>query len=236
MMPAIADVTVTDPETYAGYRALTPGSIAAFGGRFLVQREHEVIAGGWAPGRLGCWSSTAWRAPPRGRLARLRGGAGDPPAGVDRQHGHGRRREAPEASTRSCATGPMAPASPSPNVGAFWSRDARPRSRKVRGPARGSRCSNSTTVRRRRPGAKRRRSGRQGTRRCWSRVLDPSYAGAPTMPRSCSAPMAPSPRPSTSARISSVCSPRRGPGLTASRGAAAKSSGEPGVSRAPIPG
>ena len=49
----IADVTVTDPETYADYRALTPGSIAAFDGRFLVRGgEHEVLAGGWAPGRL----------------------------------------------------------------------------------------------------------------------------------------------------------------------------------------
>ena len=49
----IADVTVTDPETYADYRALTPGSIAAFDGRFLVRGgEHEVIAGGWKPGRL----------------------------------------------------------------------------------------------------------------------------------------------------------------------------------------
>ena len=49
----IADVTVTDPETYAGYRALTPGSIAAFDGRFLVRGgDHEVIAGGWEPGRL----------------------------------------------------------------------------------------------------------------------------------------------------------------------------------------
>ena len=49
----IADVTVTDPETYAGYRALTPGTIAAFDGRFLVRGgEHEVIAGDWAPGRL----------------------------------------------------------------------------------------------------------------------------------------------------------------------------------------
>ena len=49
----IADVTVTDPETYADYRALTPGSIAAFDGRFLVRGgEHEVIAGGWRPGRL----------------------------------------------------------------------------------------------------------------------------------------------------------------------------------------
>ena len=49
----IADVTVTDPETYADYRRLTPGSIAAFDGRFLVRGgEHEVIAGGWQPGRL----------------------------------------------------------------------------------------------------------------------------------------------------------------------------------------
>ena len=49
----IADVTVTDPETYAGYRALTPGTIQAFDGRFLVRGgDHEVIAGGWAPGRL----------------------------------------------------------------------------------------------------------------------------------------------------------------------------------------
>ena len=49
----IADVTVTDPETYADYRALTPGSIAAFDGRFLVRGGgHEVIAGGWQPGRL----------------------------------------------------------------------------------------------------------------------------------------------------------------------------------------
>ena len=52
----IADVTVTDPETYADYRALTPGSIAAFDGRFLVRGgDHEVIvkgAGPWTPGRL----------------------------------------------------------------------------------------------------------------------------------------------------------------------------------------
>ena len=50
---AIADVTVTDPETYAGYRKLTPGTIEAFHGRFVVRGgEHEVIAGDWQPGRL----------------------------------------------------------------------------------------------------------------------------------------------------------------------------------------
>ena len=49
----IADVTVNDPETYADYRALTPGSIAAFDGRFLVRGgDHEVVTGDWAPGRL----------------------------------------------------------------------------------------------------------------------------------------------------------------------------------------
>ena len=49
----IADVTVNDPESYADYRALTPGTIAAFDGRFLVRGgDHEVIAGDWAPGRL----------------------------------------------------------------------------------------------------------------------------------------------------------------------------------------
>ena len=40
----IADVTMTDPETYADYRALTPGSIAAYDGRFLVRGgDHEVM-------------------------------------------------------------------------------------------------------------------------------------------------------------------------------------------------
>lgn len=49
----IADVTVTDEETYAGYRALTPATIDAFGGRFLVRGGAcEAIEGAWAPGRL----------------------------------------------------------------------------------------------------------------------------------------------------------------------------------------
>ncbi len=49
----IADVTVTDAETYAEYRALTPGTIEAFGGRFLIRGgSHEVIEGAWRPGRL----------------------------------------------------------------------------------------------------------------------------------------------------------------------------------------
>ena len=236
----IADVTVTDPETYAGYRALTPGSIAAFGGRFLVRGgEHEVIAGGWAPGRLvllefdSLARAAAWYDSPayvEARAIRQSASTGN----MVMVDGDGAAKGAGSvyAIVRHGADGAGLALS---QAGRVLVSGRAPEIKEVRGPARGSRCSNSMTVRRRRRGAKRRRSGRQGTRRCWSRVLDPSYAGAPTMPRSCSAPMAPSPRPSTSARISSVCSPRRGPGLTASRGAAAKSSGEPGVSRAPIP-
>ncbi len=38
-MPAyvIARVDVTDPEQYAKYRAVTPGAVAAFGGKFIVR-------------------------------------------------------------------------------------------------------------------------------------------------------------------------------------------------------
>ena len=49
----IADVTVTDAEAYADYRALTPATIDAFGGRFLVRGGVcEALEGAWAPGRL----------------------------------------------------------------------------------------------------------------------------------------------------------------------------------------
>jgi uncharacterized protein (DUF1330 family) len=54
-MPAylIADVTVTDPETYDRYRREVPASIAAFGGRFLVRGgASEVVEGDWRPRRL----------------------------------------------------------------------------------------------------------------------------------------------------------------------------------------
>lgn len=49
----IAEVEVHDPETYATYRAQTPGLIERFGGRFIVR-------GGAAMGLEG--------APPAGRL------------------------------------------------------------------------------------------------------------------------------------------------------------------------
>jgi uncharacterized protein (DUF1330 family) len=38
-MPAyiVAEIEVTDPGTYARYRADAPGTVTAYGGRFLVQ-------------------------------------------------------------------------------------------------------------------------------------------------------------------------------------------------------
>lgn len=47
-MPAyiIARVNVTNPEQYEGYKALSPGAIAAHGGRFLVRGgAHETLEG-----------------------------------------------------------------------------------------------------------------------------------------------------------------------------------------------
>ena len=49
----IADIEITDMATYDKYRAGVPGSIAAFGGRFLVRgAEGEVAEGTWAPKRV----------------------------------------------------------------------------------------------------------------------------------------------------------------------------------------
>ena len=91
----IADVTVTDEETYAGYRALTPATIDAFGGRFLVRvclrgDRGRVGAGPAGPDRV------RQRGPRRRvvRLARLHQGAGDPAARVDRKPDPRRRRGA----------------------------------------------------------------------------------------------------------------------------------------------
>jgi uncharacterized protein (DUF1330 family) len=54
-MPAyvIVEVEVTDPELYDQYRAATPTTIAAAGGRFLVRGgEVTVLEGDWQPSRL----------------------------------------------------------------------------------------------------------------------------------------------------------------------------------------
>jgi uncharacterized protein (DUF1330 family) len=54
-MPAylIAEVEVTDPAAYEGYKKLTPAAIAAYGGRFIVRGgKVESKEGGWNPSRL----------------------------------------------------------------------------------------------------------------------------------------------------------------------------------------
>ena len=49
----IANVKVSDPERYKGYTALSPGAVAAAGGRFIVRGGAvEVLEGNWQPGRL----------------------------------------------------------------------------------------------------------------------------------------------------------------------------------------
>ncbi|MBX7126295.1 MAG: DUF1330 domain-containing protein [Cyclobacteriaceae bacterium] len=54
-MPAyvIADVTIHNPQLYEEYRKLTPGSIAPFGGKFIVRGgATETMEGNWNPGRV----------------------------------------------------------------------------------------------------------------------------------------------------------------------------------------
>jgi uncharacterized protein (DUF1330 family) len=54
-MPAyvIADVEVSDPEQYKQYMALTPGAVAACGGRFIVRGgRSQVMEGDWHPKRM----------------------------------------------------------------------------------------------------------------------------------------------------------------------------------------
>jgi uncharacterized protein (DUF1330 family) len=49
----IAEIEITDPDTYDRYRAQTPGVIAQFGGRFLVRGgKAEMLEGDRQPGRL----------------------------------------------------------------------------------------------------------------------------------------------------------------------------------------
>lgn len=54
-MPAyiIVEVEVTDPETYVGYTKLTPATIAAYDGKFIVRGgSTESLEGEWNPGRV----------------------------------------------------------------------------------------------------------------------------------------------------------------------------------------
>lgn len=49
----IAEVDVTDPVVYEQYRALTPGAVAKYGGRFIVRGgKAELVEGAPAPKRI----------------------------------------------------------------------------------------------------------------------------------------------------------------------------------------
>ncbi|MDE0459107.1 MAG: DUF1330 domain-containing protein [Chromatiales bacterium] len=49
----IAEVEVTDPETFEEYRSLVPATIEAFGGRYVVRGGPiEGREGGWQPKRI----------------------------------------------------------------------------------------------------------------------------------------------------------------------------------------
>jgi uncharacterized protein (DUF1330 family) len=49
----IADVEVTDPETYAEYRKVVPPTLEQYGGRFVVRGgAPETLEGDWQPGRV----------------------------------------------------------------------------------------------------------------------------------------------------------------------------------------
>ena len=54
-MPAyiLVDITINDPQTYERYKLLTPASIAAYHGKYLVRGGRtEVLEGDWEPSRL----------------------------------------------------------------------------------------------------------------------------------------------------------------------------------------
>jgi uncharacterized protein (DUF1330 family) len=49
----IADVEVTDPAKYEGYKKLTPDAIAKHGGRFIARGgQIATLEGNWRPGRV----------------------------------------------------------------------------------------------------------------------------------------------------------------------------------------
>ena len=54
-MPAyvVVDVSIRDAAAYEEYKKLTPASLEAFGGKFIVRGgKTESIEGGWQPGRV----------------------------------------------------------------------------------------------------------------------------------------------------------------------------------------
>jgi uncharacterized protein (DUF1330 family) len=49
----IADVSVTDPKEMEEYRKHVPGTLAKYGGRFVVRGgAHQAVEGDWKPNRL----------------------------------------------------------------------------------------------------------------------------------------------------------------------------------------
>lgn len=49
----IVDVSITDPGEYEEYKKLTPATIAAYDGRFVVRGgQAETLEGDWQPGRI----------------------------------------------------------------------------------------------------------------------------------------------------------------------------------------
>jgi uncharacterized protein (DUF1330 family) len=49
----IVDVTIMDPIEYETYKKLTPASIAAYNGKFIVRGgQTETLEGDWQPGRV----------------------------------------------------------------------------------------------------------------------------------------------------------------------------------------
>jgi uncharacterized protein (DUF1330 family) len=49
----IAEVTVTDPQGFEKYREMVPGTVAKYGGRFVVRGGTlETLEGEWQPRRL----------------------------------------------------------------------------------------------------------------------------------------------------------------------------------------
>ena len=54
-MPAyiIVDVDIQDAVLYEAYKKLTPGSLATYGGKFIVRgADTETLEGDWQPGRF----------------------------------------------------------------------------------------------------------------------------------------------------------------------------------------
>ena len=54
-MPAyvIVEIEILDPESYEAYKKLTPASISAYGGKFIVRGgKTESLEGDWNPQRL----------------------------------------------------------------------------------------------------------------------------------------------------------------------------------------